>query len=405
MKLKDVLVFRDDLYFEGAVQADWFYVSKQLDTVASSFVFHGPSTHAVSKEEVGGRGLMDTASFTLRIAEKLADPESGNPFTMPIAGYGTGKSHLAVTLSALFSGEEFNPSLHEKILENLTRADARIAERIRPLVRGRRLVLTLNGMRDFNLHYELLRTAEKALRINQVPLDVLARLNRLKETAVNFLNRSYSLLQAQFNSAAEKHDVAVRNGELLQFLVNNLDEQNSAAFQIVNDVYTDFNGHAIRLDEGVSASDVLDTLLQECCGLHGQFDGIIILFDEFGRYLEYVSSNPAAAGDSALQQIFEAVQNADGAIQFISFIQSDIKSYLQRVDKASNISRYIDRYDAGEKIYLSSNLETIFANLLDHPDKASFNDKVIERLEQEMNTWQSLYSRKQHDLYLTKSLT
>lgn len=82
-----------------------------------------------------------------------------------------------------------------------------------------------------------------------------------------------------------------------------------------------------------------------------------------------MSANPAAAGDSALQQIFEAVQNAEGAIQFVGFIQSDIKSYLQRVDKSSNISRYIDRYDAGEKVYLSSNLETIFANLLERKIK------------------------------------
>ena len=116
MELKDVLIFRNDLYFEGAVQADWFYSSNQIDTVASSFVFHGPSTHAVAREDVGGRGLMDTASFTLHLAEKMADPENGSPFTMPIAGYGTGKSHLAVTLSALFSGEEYNPDLHEKIL-------------------------------------------------------------------------------------------------------------------------------------------------------------------------------------------------------------------------------------------------------------------------------------------------
>lgn len=392
MELKNVLVFRDDLYFDGAVQADWFYSEKQLDAVASSFVFHGPSTHAVSKEDIGGQGLMDTASFALHLAEKMNDPENLSPFTMPIAGYGTGKSHLAVTLSALLSGEEFNPVLHEKILTNLSRADKSIANKIRPLVKNRHLVLTLNGMRDFNLHYELLRTAEKALRINHVHLDILAHLNRLKETALNFVNHSYSLLQEQFHTVAGKYNIFTRENDLLTYLINNLDEQSSTAFQIVNEVYTDFNGHPIRLDEGVSASDILDTLLQECCGLHGQFDGIVILFDEFGRYLEYVSSNPVAAGDSALQQIFESVQNADGDIQFVSFIQSDIKSYLQRVDKTSNISRYIDRYDAGEKIYLSSNLETIFANLLDHPDEKAFNQNVAARLNASSEKWRSLHS-------------
>ena len=100
------------------------------------------------------------------------------------------------------------------------------------------------------------------------------------------------------------------------------------------------------------------------------FDHVIILFDEFGRYLEYASGvNAAKSGDSALQQIFESVQNADGALQVINFIQSDIKTYLQRVDQTKNISRYIGRYDGSDKYYISSNLETVFANLIQRKDK------------------------------------
>ena len=363
MLFKDIITFRDDLYFEGAVQADWCYQLERAQAVASSFVFHGPSTHAVTQTEVGGRGLIDTASFALRLAEKANGIEQASPFTLAIAGYGTGKSHLAVTLSSLLAGEELQPNLHQQILANISRADSAIANKIEPLVRKPRLVLTLNGMRDFNLHYELLRTAEKALRLNHADLSVLTKLNRVKEIAQHFLDHTFSLLQSQFIESAQKHGLSVADDVLAKYLASHLDEQPSVAFDIINEVYTAFNGHEIRLDEGVSASAVLDTLLAECCGIHGHFESIVVLFDEFGRYLEYVAANPAAAGDSALQQIFESVQNAQGDIQFVGFIQSDIKSYLQRVDKSSNISRYIDRYDASEKVYLSSNLETIFANL------------------------------------------
>ena len=38
----------------------------------------------MAREDVGGRGLMDTASFTLHLAEKMADPENGSPFTKPL---------------------------------------------------------------------------------------------------------------------------------------------------------------------------------------------------------------------------------------------------------------------------------------------------------------------------------
>lgn len=390
-QLKEIVVFRDDLYFEGAVQADWFYQPRQVEAVAKSFVFHGPKNHAVARSEFGGQGLMDTASFALHLARKMEQVEDGNAITLAIAGYGTGKSHLAVTLSSLFSGEKWMPELHEDILTNIARADSEVEKELRPLVKKPRLVLTLNGMRNFNLHYELLRTAEKALKLYGANLKALTKLNKVKEIASVFIERSFTILEAQFTQEANQKGVYLTGDALKERLIQSLDHEAGVEFDIINEVYTEFNGHPIRLDEGVSASLVLDTLLQECCGLHGQFDSIVILFDEFGRFLEYVSANPAASGDSALQQIFESVQNAEGTIQFVGFIQSDIKSYLQRVDKSSNISRYIDRYDAGEKIYLSSNLETIFANLLEKKDTHVFKQMVIDRLDAEEDRQRVLF--------------
>ncbi|MBQ8962523.1 MAG: hypothetical protein IJ089_14005 [Clostridia bacterium] len=391
MLLKELLVFRDDLYFDGAVQADWLYHEDRVAPVASSFVFHGPSTHAVARETIGHQNLMDTASFTLRLAEKMNDPEQGSPFSLAIAGYGTGKSHLAVALSVLFSGENWMPEVHTQVMENIRRADTSISKALKPLVEKPHLVLTLNGMRDFNLHYELLRTAEKALSIHHIDHTLISKLDRRREVAEHFIHHSFDVLVSQFNQCAADRGIAIRDEALKETLISDLGDVGSQAFKIVNHVYTDFNGHPIRMDEGVSAGTIIETLLKEYCGLHGKFDGVVILFDEFGRFLEYAGSNPAAAGDSALQQIFETVQNAQGDVQFVGFIQSDIKSYLQRVDKTSNISRYIDRYDAGEKIYLSSNLETVFANLLEHPDTEAFNRYVLSRLQKDETYWKTMH--------------
>lgn len=390
-QLHDVIVFRDDLYFDGAVQADWFYSEKQLPLVAKNFVFHGPKNHAVTGSEFGGRGLIDTASFALRIAEKLEHPGNGSSLTLAIAGYGTGKSHLAVTLSALMSGERFHPELHNAILDNIRRADDEIAEKIQPLVRKPRLVLTLNGMRDFNLNYELMRTADKALKMYGIKHDLLKSLNKEREIALSFIEHSFDILHDRFEESAVKHGLSFTTDNLREILASGLEADEEIALSVVNDVYSVFNGHPIRQDEGVSASAVLEVLLEKCCGLRGRFDGILILFDEFGRFLEYASAQPGSAGDSALQQIFEAVQNADGDIQFVGFIQSDIKTYLNRVDKTSNISRYIDRYDASEKLYLSSNLETIFANLLEKKDSNLFTELVASRINNENASWKKLF--------------
>ena len=61
------------------------------------------------------------------------------------------------------------------------------------------------------------------------------------------------------------------------------------AFDIVNAVYMEINGQEIRWDEGLSASNILEMLISEYCGINGRFEHVILLFDEFGRYLEYAS--------------------------------------------------------------------------------------------------------------------
>ena len=59
---------------------------------------------------------------------------------------------------------------------------------------------------------------------------------------------------------------------------------------------------------------------------------------------------------------------------------------MQRVDHTSNISRYIGRYDVSDKSYLSSNLETIFANLIER-DEAGFDKTVRAWQRKDDDTW------------------
>ena len=61
-----------------------------------------------------------------------------------------------------------------------------------------------------------------------------------------------------------------------------------------------------------------------------------------------------------------------------SGIQADIKTYLVRVDQTRNISRYIGRYDQSDKYHISSNLETVFANLIYRNDKEAFSNTVVK---------------------------
>lgn len=373
VKIKDVIRLKKDIVFGGAVQTEWFYEEK-AKIISENFVFHGPDFFGVTEDDIEFKNhkLMDTCTYTELISEKLYS-EEGNPIILTIAGYGTGKSHLSVTLGTLFSQEK-SSSISKKILSNIRNINSGIANSIESKLDKPNLVLVLNGMKDFNLNYEIINCAKKSLKKWGYGEEIFAEFTKAYNIAFRFLDKNFIIFEKQFAEVAKKRGIVSNN--LFDYLKNNIYQD--AVFDCINDVYKEFTGEYIRWDEGISASEVLIKLAEKLCDEKGQFNKILILFDEFGRYIEYASEYPNRAGDSSLQQLFEAIQDSNNKIIFNAFIQSDLKTYLSRVNKTSNISRYIGRYEGGEKIYLSSNLETIFANLIDKYNKELFNHSITE---------------------------
>jgi len=68
--------------------------------------------------------------------------------------------------------------------------------------------------------------------------------------------------------------------------------------------------------------------------------------------------------------MFEAIQNNTGKACFVGFIQFELNAYVQRVapEHRNEILRYITRYQTASKVYLSINLETLIANLIEKND-------------------------------------
>lgn len=386
MRLGEIIEFRKDLYFEGAVQADWFYEPKKASKVAENFVFHGKSYFGVDAK----KDSIDTVSLVRTLVKKLGK-EDANPRTLAIADYGTGKSHLAVTLGQIFSGAAYMPDTYNKVLRNIEQIDPEAADDIRLLSKDRNFVIMLNGIRDFNLHSEILKATQKSLKLYDIDDSELRRLNRTIETANRFFELNAESRLHDFELSAGKRGWTEQGKALIARLEDSIGS-NDNAFEIINDVYEQTTGQRIRWEEGISAKSILEMLLSRFCGLNGQFDNIIILFDEFGRFLEYASGTDGGkCGDNALQEIFEVSQNAAGTLQMINFIQTDIKTYLLRVDQSRNLSRYIGRYDESEKFHISSNLETVFANLIARNNADVFKNKIVSWLNANEEHWKTIY--------------
>ena len=385
MKLSDVIQFRKDLYFDGAVQADWFYDRNKAALVSENYIFNGKDYFENSNQR-----NIDTISLTEILARKFGD-ESYTARSLAIADYGSGKSHYAVTLGVLFSGPRYMYRSYNKIISNIREIDSDAALRIERLCAKRNLVIVLNGIRDFNLHAEILKATKRSLSNYGVDDHALKRINNTIEKAYRFFDLNSKSRLKDFENAASLHGWQEKGDELLEKINNELGSDD-VSFEIINDVFEQVNGTRIQWEEGISAKSILEVLLDDYCGPNGEFDNIIILFDEFGRFLEYSSNTDTSrCGDNALQEIFEASQNANGKLQVINFIQSDIKTYLQRVDQSRNLSRYIGRYDESDKYYISSNLETVFANLITWKNKFYFQSTIVKWQQTNENLWHEVF--------------
>lgn len=390
MLVKDLVRFNRENYYNGAVQTDWFYDKSKVKNIAQSYVFHGPKYYGVSDKDVksGEHKLIDTASFSKIVVEKLYEKEVENNFVLTIAGYGTGKSHLAVTLGALLSG---NSELQKAVVKNIASVDSQIASEIEKRIGKNNLVIALNGMKNFNLDAEVLSSVRLALEQNGESDDVLKSLTKTYDVAKYFINENYEKNIELFETAAEQVGIKKQGNSLKNYLEKNI-ESDPSAIDIVNVVFKKVTGDSLHWEQGVSAGDIILKVSKELCGEGKPFNKVLILFDEFGRYIEYVAANPVVAGDASLQQIFEAVQSSEGNAVFVGFVQYELEAYLTHIDKTSNVIRYVGRYSASEKYYLSSNFETILANLLEKQDEGRFTQYIGKALDRYVNFHKKVHS-------------
>lgn len=362
--LRDIVKFRGDKLFHGAVNIGWFGTDEsRTKAAARAFVFHGPTYHGVSQTDVGtahGHHLQDTASFTRSLVRRCYGIED-QPFTLAIAGYGTGKSHMALTLSALLSCPTGDTA--KAILAGIEAADHTIGSEIRTVLREARqpcLVVALNGMQSFDLTTEV--TQQIMRQVKAAGLEI----KPLDELRPRFSQAASLIRMARTNRDLVKEIVTACDVEKIDAVLARLEQQDELAYSKVHTVFL-ARGMPITALGGESVRDVIDVAVREYCGDGKLYRSLLILFDEFGRYTEFATVRSQIAGSGALQDLFEGIQANTNAVCFAGFIQFELNTYVQRVapEHRNEILRYVTRYQAANRVYLSINLETLIANLLE----------------------------------------
>ncbi len=261
LKLQDIVKFQGDRLFNGAVNIDWFQTDVEKSKKAvKSFIFHGPKYHGVTQDDVGythGHQLLDTTSFTRAVVRRCCGFDD-QPFTLAIAGYGTGKSHLALTLAMFLS----NPKgeMAESVLLALKNADSGIGDEINAmLVEESRpsLVVALNGIGNFDLTTEITRQVSHQIleyNLDTRPLDDLRP--RFKQ-ATNLIQMSSKNVIDELLSACDMSKI--------DDVINALKKQEEHIYSKVQEYFAS-RGMPIRALGGESVKDIINVICSEYCG-------------------------------------------------------------------------------------------------------------------------------------------
>jgi len=380
-----IVEFKGDRLFNGAVNIDWFQTDPIKAIKASeAFVFHGPDYHGVNQEDIGenhSHKLVDTASFARIVAKRSFGLEE-QPFTLAIAGYGTGKSHLGLTLAKLFDSP--SSSCAKNIISAIESADSVIAQELKSIIETTNqpcLVLALNGMKSFDLSAEVTNQIVAVLKRDGHDSTYLENLRPRFKQATSLVSLS--------NDNVRKELLKGTDVESIDLLLSRLSDHDEIIYEKVYSFFEN-RGMSIRVLAGESVRDVIDITARKYCGLGKPYKSILILFDEFGKYTEFATVRSQIAGSGALQEIFEAIQGNPGSTCFVGFIQFELSAYVQRIapEYKNEILRYISRYQTADKLYLSVNLETLIASLIEKKDtdylEETFDDSYALKESQEM---------------------
>jgi len=360
--LQELVRFRADKLFNGAVNIDWFGTDEQRASAASeAYVFHGPQYHGVSQADVGvehGHRLVDTATFALSIVRRSYGIED-QPFTLAIAGYGTGKSHLALSLASLLSDPD--SQVARGVLSAIEAADKAIGAEIRAILHEANrpcLVVALNGMKSFDLTNEITRQIIRQLTRRSIETRALDELRPRFSQAATLIRMGNDEIKQEVLAACTKNGI--------EEVLAALEQQDELIYSYVHKVFSS-RGMALTALRGESVHDIIDLTVREFCGPNKPFQSLVILFDEFGKYTEFATVRSQIAGSGVLQDLFEGIQANNSRVCFSGFIQFELNAYVQRiaVEYRNEILRYVTRYQSASRVYLSINLETLIANLLE----------------------------------------
>ncbi len=381
MRYFQAVKFKEDLFFSGSVEIDCIYNdSKLANKAAGSYVFHSKESFTNVND-----GQTDTITFMKTLFELILGENNQNPFFTAISGYGSGKSHFCTAIAAIFANNN-NFLEYKTVLQNIEKLDLDVSKNIANSLTKPNIVFAFNGMNDFNLTVKMNQQLRQYLRLSDIDIPLFTDVEEVFIKAAKFVKSNFA--NQNFQDELKKHIKRKEYNNIqcnLDYIFENIKDE--SVFALVNDISEEITGNKYIIENYLNPKVILEEISQKLCGDDKPFGRVLIIFDEIGRYIEWLGTK-RQYDPSIMQQLYEGIKNSNGKIAFLSFIQFPLTTYFSHLSPGiyATIARYVDRYKSARKYHLSTVLESVFANLIDVLDGSGFND--YSNLQESLLRWQ-----------------
>lgn len=304
------------------------------------------------------------------------------------AAYGSGKSLLAVCLAALLENGDELYRANERLVDRIQQVSKDTAALARSLLdtSTHYLPVVLSG-NEGDFATAVIRALRRAL--SDSGLDSIQPVTRF-EAALQTLER----WSTQFPATLDAFElILARDYQYsLDALYTALQAHDVNAFELFVSSYPQVTAGAVFDSFGEQSPELVYRDVVQAVQANG-YTGIVVLWDEFGRYLESRTTQVFGA-EAALLQNFAEMCNYSGEsqIHLLLFTHKELQSYSSNLPKAyqQEWSRIEGRF---QRHNITSDLQVAYrliANAIEHPDPVAIQhlipDTVLTELINETST-------------------
>lgn len=262
-----------------------------------------------------------SASQALRAIIQNTNPQSSQRSHVLYAAYGSGKSHFAVALAALLENSANLQSPIRCLIQRLSDIDSEATHSAQTYVDGeQKLFPVMLSGNEGSFAPAMLRALTRALNDRGITIQLTSRF----DTAIETVSR-WKLEYPDFFTRLKQQLKII--GYSSTTLIAGLKKHDERAYEAFLDVYAQLTGGAI-FDPLVEQSPEIiyrDVAIQ--LATQG-YTGIVVIWDEFGRYLEGHASLAFGNEAAALQSFAETCNySSERQLHLILFAHKELQGY------------------------------------------------------------------------------